>query len=158
MRPYDDKEYRYTSADLDKEKAIAIISNILGFHPSTEELDYSLSFYSGGGGIVDRLAIRCRANQSNRSSLISGLGLRAPLEAMADPMWVDDFRWLIKSDESLGNTDLWCYKFINSNKHEFQDVVDSTCELVFSNGSDVNSWCAIWFTNNHLNYLYFDQG
>ena len=49
-------------------------------------------------------------------------------------------------------------RFINAARRVFQDKVDHRWEIFFSHGSDINAWCAVWRSQEHLNYLSFDQG
>lgn len=158
MPPYDGVDYRYTSADPDREKAISIIKNILGFMPKNDGLDYSLNFYSGGIGVDDRLAIRCKLDPSNWPAVMGKLLLKSPSEALSDPGWSEEFVWLVSEDEESEDIRNKCCNFINVKKQRFQDAVDEQGSFLFTNESNVNSWCVVWVVNDNLNYLSFDQG
>ena len=158
IHPYDGIDYRYSSSDANKEKAILIIKNILGFAPETNELDYSLNFYSGGIGVDDRLAIRCRFIPSNWPLVISKLNLKRPSEALSNPDWGKDFAWLVSDDETPSNVEEDCCNFVNTQKKVFQDTASSKDTLLFTDESNVNSWCVVWVVDDNLNYLSFDQG
>lgn len=105
MRPYDGIDYRYTNSDADKESAIGIIQNILGFVPETDGLDYSLNFFSGGIGVDDRLAIRCKFCPSDWPLVVGKLNLKHPSEVLANPDWGEDFAWLVSNGEALSDAD-----------------------------------------------------
>lgn len=158
MRSYDGVDYQYISNDVEKEKAVGIIANLIGFRPKTDSLVYSLKFYAGGTGIHDRLAVSCLFDNSNWPAMVQRLRLKRVSEIAVDPIWEEDFRWLVNAAETEGPLEEHCYRFINAEKHDFQHVADDRCEVFFSNESNVNSWCAVWYTNDHLNYLSFDQG
>ncbi|MBS1158587.1 MAG: hypothetical protein H6R15_1006 [Proteobacteria bacterium] len=158
MRSYDGIDYRYNSNDPEKENAIGVIANILGFRPLTTDLDYSLNFYAGGSGIDDRLAIRCLYVQSDWPAIAQTLRLKRVSEVASDPDWEEAFLWLIDAEGIEGALENHCARFINNQKLKFQDGADERWEIFFSNESDVNSWCVVWCDSAHLNYLSFDQG
>jgi hypothetical protein len=158
MRPYDSVDYQYTNHDTDNEKSIVVIANLLGFKPPPEQLRYALSFYAGGTGVDDRQAIRCQFSLADWPNVVQRLRLRHPQEAIGNADWEDEFRWLIEAEEKDGTLDEHCYRFINSNKHDFQDGASDKWEVFFSHESDVNAWCVVWRANDCMNYLSFDQG
>jgi hypothetical protein len=157
MRHYDSVDYKYTDIDEDQEKSHRVIANLVGFKPPLDQLRYSLSFYAGGTGVDDRLAIRCQFSQEDWPTVVQTLRLRHPHEAIGNAGWKEDFRWLIRADGKDGALDEHCYRFINSEKHDFQDVVSEHWQVFFSNESDVNSWCVVWRANGCMNYLSFDR-
>lgn len=158
MRSNDGVDYRYTSNDPDKEKASGIIANIIGFRPLPEDLGYSLSFYAGGSGVDDRLAVRCRYQEIDWPAVRQRLRLVCLEEAADDPEWVTELRWLIGAKDSDAPLDEQCFRFINEQRRDFQDEASNQFEVFFAHESDVNSWCVVWRTSQHLNYLSFDQG
>lgn len=158
MQPYDGVDYRFTSADSERDKALAVIERLLGFRPSETGLDYSLNFYSGGTGVDDRLAVRCRLESVEWPTVVSRLRLNTISEALSDASWSEDFEWLVRGDAPGHDIESDCLCFINSNKLEFQDAAVKGCELRFAGESNVNTWCVLWLVNGNLNYLSFDQG
>jgi hypothetical protein len=158
MRSYDGIDYRYTSSDADREKAAGIVTNLIGFRPEANDLGYSLSFYAGGTGVDDRLAIRCQYQEADWPAVIHRLRLVSLEEAANIADWVDELRWLMGGEASTASLNQQCYTFINAAKHDFQDSANEQWEALFSNESDVNSWCVVWRSGHHLNYLSFDQG
>jgi hypothetical protein len=158
MHRYDGVDYRYRSGDDDREKCLGIAANILGFRPEIDGFDYSLNFFSGGTGVDDRLAVRCRFNASDWVNLISMMRLKSPTDALLDLDWVEDFKWLLDRENSGQELSSLCIQFVNANKREFQDTAGAECIPFFANESDVNSWSVVWVCNGFLNYLSFDQG
>lgn len=158
MHPYDGVDYRYTSSDADKEKAFGFIKNILGFLPDADGLDYSLNFYSGGIGVDDRLAIHCKFNPTDWTSVTGKLRLKPPSEVLSNPEWGEDFAWLVSNDETPSDVKADCCAFVNIKKREFQDAVSLEHTLLFTDESNTNSWCVVWVVGDNLNYLSFDQG
>lgn len=158
MHPYDGVDYRFSSKDAEHEKAFEIIAKLLGASPGRDELDYSLNFYSGGTGVDDRLAIRCSFDEGDWPAIVQKLRLKCIAHAISDPSWNEELHWLVGAEDSALEIDHDCHRFINENKHDFQDLANDQWEVFFTNESDVNSWCVIWRLNGRLNYLSFDQG
>jgi hypothetical protein len=48
--------------------------------------------------------------------------------------------------------------FINSKRRPFQSQCNESLAILFARGSDVNTWTAVWISENKLNCLYVDQG
>lgn len=158
MHPYDGVDHRYNSSDADREKATRIIKNVLGFNPEPNGLDYSLNFYSGGIGVDDRLAIRCKFTPSDWSLVIGKLNLKPPKEVLSNPEWGEDFAWLVSDDETPSDINGDSCNFVNAKKKAFQDTISLEHTLLFTDESNVNTWCVVWVVNGNLNYLSFDQG
>lgn len=136
---------------------MSLIANLIGFAPAAEDLQYVLGFYAGGSGIDDRLAVRCRIDLAHWPDVVSRLRLKSVHDVSCDADWQEDFRWLIDAQDAEGRP---CPL---SSLHQcgetgFQDKVDHRWEIFFSHGSDINAWCAVWRSQEHLNYLSFDQG
>jgi hypothetical protein len=158
IHSYDGVDYRYTSADIDRDHAIGVIAKILGIRPDPNALDYSLNFFSGGIGVLDRVAIRCRIDASDWAILNSKLRLKSPSDALADSNWAEDFLWLVGGDDPAEYVNESCRNFVNEHKQAFQDNAGADCNLFFSNESDVNSWRVVWVIDGNFNYISFDQG
>lgn len=158
MRLYDGVEHRYSSDDMRPENAIGEISNLLGYRPSPEELAYSLSFYAGRIGVDDRLAVRCRYEESFWPDVVQHLRLIALDQAESDELSFEGLRWLFELEDAPAPLGLHALQFINSHKHTFQDTATDTTQVFFTRESDVNSWCVVWRSERSLNYLSFDQG
>jgi hypothetical protein len=59
LPPYDNKEYRCRHSDADRREGLAKVAELLGLAGVSDQggLFYDLSFYSGGIGVFDRLAV-----------------------------------------------------------------------------------------------------
>ena len=158
MRDYDSLAHRHSSKDMCVEKPVSLIANLIDFAPAAEDLQYVLGFYAGGSGIDDRLAVRCRIDLAHWPDVVSRLRLKSVHDVSCDADWQEDFRWLIDAQDAEGQLHAHCHRFINAARRVFQDKVDHRWEIFFSHGSDINAWCAVWRSQEHLNYLSFDQG
>lgn len=158
MRIYDGIAHQHRSEDGDREKSLPLITNLLGFPPAAEDLHYALGFYAGGSGVDDLLAVRCRVDHTLWPEVALRLRLKSIHEVQGDTDWEEDFRWLIDAEDVAGSLEAHGHRFINAAKHDFQDDADHGWEIFFSHGSDINAWCAVWRSQEHLNYLSFDQG
>ncbi|EED70454.1 conserved hypothetical protein [Comamonas testosteroni KF-1] len=158
MRDYDSLAHRHSSKDMCVEKPVSLIANLIDFAPAAEDLQYVLGFYAGGSGIDDRLAVRCRIDLAHWPDVVSRLRLKSVHGVSCDADWQEDFRWLIDAQDAEGQLHAHCHRFINAARRVFQDKVDHRWEIFFSHGSDINAWCAVWRSQEHLNYLSFDQG
>ena len=145
MRRYDNVDYRFRSSDAKSEKAVETISGILGFLPDTNLLEYDLRFFSGGIGVDDRLAFSCAVAPDTLEVAVTKLRLVSPEEALKHQGAATSIR--------LASAD-----FINSKRMPFQSQCNESLAIFFARGSDVNTWTAVWISDNKLNYLYADQG
>jgi len=158
MRKYDNVDYRFRSSDAKSEKAVEIISGILGFLPDTDTLEYDLNFFSGGIGVDDRLAFSCAVAPDTLEVAVTHLRLAPPKEALSDPAWAEDFLWLVKHQGDAPSIQLSSATFINSKRRPFQSQCNESSAIFFARQSDVNTWTAVWVSEKKLNYLYADQG
>ena len=158
MRKYDNVDHRFRSSDAKSEKAVETISGILGFLPDTNTLEYDLNFFSGGIGVDDRLAFSCTVAPDTLEVAVTKLRLVSPEEALSDPGWAEDFAWLVKRQGDATSIRLFSADFINSRRRPFQSQCNENLAIFFARGSDVNTWPAVWISENKLNYLYADQG
>lgn len=157
MREYDGVERNYKHSDSDLDKNIERVKNILGYIPSSNGLCFDLSFYSGGIGVLDKLAISCQANHEQWSIVKNKLALHSPESALSTECWAEDFLWLVQAKDEI-NMRHFASHFVNDNKLEFQQLCSPRSEIYFSYQSDVNNWSVVWGSDLKLNYLYFDQG
>ena len=148
MRDYDSLAHRHSSKDMCVEKPVSLIANLIDFAPAAEDLQYVLGFYAGGSGIDDRLAVRCRIDLAHWPDVVSRLRLKSVHGVSCDA----------DAQDAEGQLHAHCHRFINAARRVFQDKVDHRWEIFFSHGSDINAWCAVWRSQEHLNYLSFDQG
>ncbi len=158
MREYDNVDYRYNSSNGESEKAIKIVSGILGFSPDTSSLEYDLGFFSGGIGVDDNLAFSCSMSREKIENVVKKLSLVSPVDALKDQAWNEDFTWLVKHEENASSIRLSSANFINKMRKPFQNPCAEEHAVFFAQESNVNTWTAVWITEGKLNYLYSDQG
>lgn len=158
MREYDGVEKRYRKSDLDLERNLTIIENLIGFRPFVEQLDFDLSFYSGGIGMYDKLAIACIASRDQKEQTKKLLNLFTPEQAVAMKEWKEDFIWLIEGEDTCPDILAGAATFINENKAAFQDHCLPGHEMSFSYESNVNNWTAVWGNESRFNFATFSQG
>lgn len=158
MRSYNGVEHRHEGAGSDTRKILEVVEKLIGFRPVPSDLDYSLSFYAGGTGIDDRLAVRCRLQKSDLSAAVRHLRLVDVDQVAAGAEWLEELRWLMDAEDSEVPLHELSSAFIEAERRQFQDHPTTTSKVFFSATSDVNSWCVVWLSGEYLNYLSFDQG
>ena len=160
LHPYDNVERRFRHTDPDCSAGLDVVAQLLHLPkpPAADQVLYDLSFYSGGIGVIDQLAIKLTADSATWIEVTSALAAKTPEQAVTDAAWADDFIWLLTGQEDLVSGREAAVDFINSERHEFQSICLSTGLIYFVEGSDVNYWVAIWGDNTTLNYLGYDQG
>jgi hypothetical protein len=159
LHPYDDVNRQFHHHDRDRAMGLAIITKRLGLPTISLMSDalYDLSFYSGGMGIIDNLAITIPADREKWTIIVQALNAKSPEDAVIDPKWADDFLWLVTDDEAPLSPRESAVNFINEHRSEFQLVCCSTDHIFFQYDSSVNSWVALWGSNEQVNYLGYDQ-
>jgi len=158
MREYDNVDYRYSSQDGGKEKAIDFISAFLGFTPEFSTLVFDLNFFSGGIGVHDRLAFSCNATIGQLEKAVEKRHLIVPAAIEANLECGEDFEWLVNSAGVRRPIEESCLDFLNAEKREFQDPCTAKCQMHFAQFSNVNTWTAVWGEEGRLNCLHYDQG
>jgi hypothetical protein len=160
LHPYDGTNRRYHHTDIQRDDGLGIVSKLLRLTTETVPVDtfYDLSFYSGGMGIIDRLAITVSIDLNMWVDLVGTLSAKTPEEASEDPDWHEDFLWLITDEEELVVPRFASMQFINSKRHPFQAECHLTSHIFFENDSNVNDWIALWGDDYQLNYLCYSQG
>jgi hypothetical protein len=160
LHPYDGVERRFRHTDTEHEAGLAIVARLLGLPtlPPSHVILYDLSFYSGGIGVLDKLAITLRADQSIWASVSAALAARTPEQALHDPEWADDLAWLLFDDEQPAELGELAARFINQERRAFQTECHPASQILLAEGSGVNWWLALWGDDATLNYLSYDQG
>lgn len=159
LHPYDGKERRYRHTDSDVAPGVRIVMGLLHLPapPSASGLMYDLSFYSGGIGVVDRLAITL-PREDTSAPILARLPCKPPEEVASDPSCRDDFLWLIDDEEDPLPVRAAAARFINEHRREFQPECQVSSSMWFMTESGVNAWTALWETDGLLSYLSYDQG
>lgn len=160
LHPYDGKERRYRHTDADLREGIRLVTQLiyLPTPPPRLGLLYDLSFYSGGIGILDRLAITLPLQLPQTLGVVAGLRASTPDDALSDPGWRDDFLWLVDDEDNPLPPRAAAARFIHENRREFQPECDASSAIWFEPVSNVNAWTALWHSHDLLSYLAYDQG
>jgi hypothetical protein len=159
-RPYDNKQYRYRHSDTDRREGLAKVASLLGLGAVSDEngLFYDLSFYSGGIGVDDHLAVTVPATAGVWMAVLDARPVKTPEEIAADPALAEDFLWLVRGDDTSSESRASAVAFINSEKREFQAECRASDKVLFSPESNVNDWFVLWGTEDVLHCLAFSQG
>lgn len=160
LHPYDGVERRFHHADADRDTGLDVVARVLHLPrpPPRERVFYDLSFYSGGIGVLDRLAITLPADPATWASVAAAIGAKSPEEASRDAGWADELLWLFASGEKPVPLREAAVRFINGERREFQSECLPASRILFADGSGVNWWVALWGDDTALNYLGYDQG
>jgi hypothetical protein len=159
LHPYDNQERRFRHTDRDRGDGIQIVTHVLHLPTSPPaDLRYDLSFYSGGIGIIDRLAIALPLDSTIARIALAGLHCKSLDEASSDPSWQDDLGWLIDDEDNPLPVRLATVQFINKERKEFQPACRASSPIWVTAESGVNSWTMLWESDDVLSYLSYDQG
>jgi hypothetical protein len=160
LHPYDGKERRFRHTYAETKAGLAIVAQLLGLSndASISGALYDLSFFSGGLGIIDQLAITVQADQSIWTCVTAKHQAQTLEQASQNADWVDELVWLLTDEETPLPLCESAVQFINSERHEFQAECFPTHRLLFADGSGVNWWIAFWGDETTLNFLGYDQG
>jgi hypothetical protein len=160
LRPYDNKEYRYRHSDADRRQGLAKVAEVLGLPdvPDERGVLYDLSFYSGGIGVYDQLAVTLPVTAAVWRAILDARPVRPPEEIEKDVVSGDDFLWLVRGADKSLDARTAAMNFINAGKRGFQIDCRQADRILFSPESNVNDWFALWGTDDLLNCLAFDQG
>jgi hypothetical protein len=160
LPPYDNKEYRYRHSDADRRQGLAKVAELLGLADVSDQpgVLYDLSFYSGGIGVYDQLAVTLPVTAALWRLILDARPARPPEELEKDAACSGDFLWLVRGAETSLDARKAAMNFINAGKREFQIECRPADRILFSPDSTVNYWFALWGTDALLNCLAFDQG
>jgi hypothetical protein len=159
LHPYDNVERRYRHTDGTRGEGRDVVAQVLGLQqPPAGELLFDMSFFSGGTGVLDRLAIAVPADPVLWSSVVRSLRCRTPEEASTEESWLKQLIWLLTSKQERIPIRDAAVKFINRERRAFQTECAATSRILFAYESDVNDWVALWGDDGRLNYLGYSQG
>lgn len=160
LHPYDGRERRFCHTDVSPTAGLVIVARVLHLNelPSQHGVFYDLSFYSGGMGIFDHLAITLPADTNLWKSVTVALRAKTPEEACQDEGWAEDLLWLINDDDEPILPHEATVRFINSKRQAFQSKCVPTSWLYFEEESNINDWTVLWGDDTQLNYLGYSQG
>lgn len=161
LHPYDGQTRRFRDDDgSDRPIALAVLARIFGVDAQAlpPETRWDLSFYSGGIGILDNLAISLPVTHSELPEILSRLHMRDCATALGD----EYIRWMlqIRDDENPDGepVEIAVPRFVAEHRAAFQPQLASPSDLWIADGSGVNSWEVAWWVDGTLAYLAFDQG
>ena len=159
LHPYDNVERRYRHGDATRVEGYDVVAEVLGLpEPPAGELLFDLSFFSGGIGVVDRLAISVPADPILWSRVVKSLRCRTPEEASAEESWLEQLMWLLTAGKEKIPVRHAAVGFINRERRDFQTECMPENRILFGYESDVNDWVALWGDDRRLNYLGYSQG
>lgn len=158
--PYDNQERRYRHDGPHRARGLQLVAELLRLADGAlvESAKFDLSFYSGGMGVVDRLAIHLQAAAEVVEQVVRNLEGATPEALALNPAYAEDFLWLVSDDgnNSLPRSD--SVRFVNQERKEFQPLCDDHSRVFFTDWSNVNDWVVLWTAAGSLNYLGYSQG
>lgn len=158
---YDGVDYRYHHADSAPDAGRKVAARVLGLtEPPAGELLYDLHLYSGGSGVLNRLAITLAADPGLWTRIAESARARTPDEAQADQSWEQELVWLLTKTEPEEPVEIVpaAVEFINAQRREFQTECTAASRILFGQESNVNDWIVLWGDDGRLNYLEYSQG
>jgi hypothetical protein len=160
LHPYDGVDRRFRHTDAERETGLAIVAQLLRLpqlSPS-HAVRYDLSFYSGGMGILDNLAITLQADRLIWASVAEALHAKTPEQASQDADWAGELIWLFNGEEESVQLRESAAQFINRERGAFQSECHAADCILLADGSGVNWWLTLWGDDMTLNYRSYDQG
>lgn len=158
--PYDGQERRYRHDDPHRARGLQLVAKLLRLADAAlvESANFDLSFYSGGMGVVDRLAIHLQAPAEVVEQVVRNLEGVTPEVLALDPVYAEEFLWLVSDDGN--NSSPWSdsVRFVNQERKAFQPLCDDHSRVFFTEESNVNDWTVLWTAAGSLNYLGYSQG
>jgi hypothetical protein len=159
LHPYDNVERRYRHTDGTHDEGRVVVAEVLGLpEPPAGVLLFDMSFFSGGIGVLDDVAISAPANPALWSNVVKSLTCRTVEEADADETWREDVIWFLTLKEERLPMRPAAVRFINQERREFQTECLPTSRILIKDLSDVNDWVILWGDDARLNYLGHSQG
>jgi hypothetical protein len=154
LHPYDGGTRCFLDSDPDPGDGLRIVARLLALAapPPADGLRYDLSFYSGGMGIIDHVAIAIPIANVDVFALVRAAHAETLEASAADPRDGEYFLALNEDEDHAAA------RFINEHRASFQPVCRATSPIWFEASSGVNHWTALWESDGQLNYLAFDQG
>lgn len=158
--PYDNQARRYRHDGPHRARGLQLVAKVLRLADGAlvESAKFDLSFYSGGIGVVDRLAIHLQATAEVVEQVVRNLEGVAPEVLALDPAYAEDFLWLVSDDGNNSSPRSDSVRFVNEERKEFQPLCDDHSRVFFADWSTVNDWVVLWTAAGSLNYLGYGQG
>ena len=171
LHDYQGIRYHFKDDDLDPrllERGQAIIIETLKL-PSlidVSPIEYDLSFYSGGMGIIDNVFMKLSCNSTKVSEIISSLKLVNVANDNLDLDLRDYLIWDTTDGEELEDSVDICTliennkisQLINEQKADFQDMACVDTSIYFDENTGSNNGKIVYYLNGNLNYIFYDYG
>ncbi|MBA4187021.1 MAG: hypothetical protein C0467_03290 [Planctomycetaceae bacterium] len=162
LHSYDNVERRFRHTD-SGELGRAIAAQLLGCPEAPPGGWYfDLSFFSGGIGVIDQLAISVPEpaywTRENWAQVVNNIRGRSPEEAESDVAWASELIWLFTGEEDVIPMRSAAVGFANENRRPFQTECSTSSQIYVRQDSDVNDWVVIWGDSSVLNLLGYSQG
>jgi hypothetical protein len=160
LHPYDNVERRFHHTTNEWKGGLEVVARLLRLPhpPHSDGTLYDLSFYSGGIGVVDQLAITLGAGPALWAHVIDSFRAVTPEAGSRDAFYAEDFNWLLTQEENVVATRSDAIRFINAERRSFQRACVLTDLILFEQGSNVNDWVVFWGDESVLNYIAYSQG
>ena len=163
LHPYDNKDRRFRHDDVDPSqrlRASKVIARVLALPspPPSEGLRYNLSFYSGGLGIVDRLAITFPCSPAEVDAIVARLQFVTPEIAVTDAAAREGLENLVLDEDEPQSLRTGMRAFVEKERAEFQPPPGERSRVWFSPDSGVNFWSLVYEQDGLLHFIDFDQG
>lgn len=160
MRPYDGKQRLYRHTDPDTGPGLAVLRRVLKLPASASisGVRWEMSFYSGGLGTLDRVAVAIPTRGLALTAILHDLEARAPVDARGVASCDEELQWLLFDGEQPESAAEAVVSFVEEERHAFQTQCSAADRVWFVDGSDVNDWAALWESDGVLNFLSASQG
>lgn len=164
LHPYDGRTRCFGHDDAAPEQRArgrALVARLLGLPapPAAEGLCYSLSFHSGGSGVIDRLHVAMPSTEQEAEVIAARLGLVTFEAAQADAEARVEIEWLVHDDEHAERTLVEALAaFIDLERAEFQPRPGAGARVWLASESNVNTWTLVYAVDGTLAFLAYDQG
>lgn len=164
LHPYDGRTRCFTHDDAAPEQRArgrALVARLLGLPalPIAEGLRYSLSFHSGGIGVLDRLHVAMPCTEQEAEVIAARLGMVSLEAVQADAEARGEIEWLVHDDEHPESTLAEALAvFIDQERADFQPRASAGARVWLAAESDVNTWTVMVAVDGWLAFLAYDQG
>jgi hypothetical protein len=152
LHPYDNRERRFRFDDDTRAEGLVWVAKLLRLPRAPSAARFDLRFFSGGIGIIDRLAIVIPATRDEAARIAAVNGLAAPDEADNDVVH------LVQDEDEPRPFDTALAEFITRERAAFQPDFVAGAALWIEPSSGVNNWNLMWHAAGELAYLGYDQG
>lgn len=164
LHPYDGRTRRLRHEDADPEQRArgrALVARLLGLPapPAEDGLRYSLSFHSGGIGVLDRLHVAMPCTWQQAEAIATRAGMITPAAVQADDEARGEIEWLVHDDDHPERTLAEALAaFIDQERVGFQPRPHAEARVWLAPESGVNAWTIVYAVDGVLAFIGYDQG